>query len=158
VNYTDAHLHDLLVRQGHTPGFKRPAKRKRAPGPSETQIQIQVIQWWDATCHVWNLPKDALFHIPNQGHRDPRTGAILRRMGLRDGVCDLFLAVPVITKRMVTRPGLFIEMKRPEQETSDAQDTFIDGTQRRGYPVRVCYSVQQVVELVTKYLALEDCL
>jgi len=50
----------------------------------------------------WSL----LFSIPNGGFRSKRTGARMKRTGLKAGVPDIFLPVS-----RGNTPGLFIEMK-----------------------------------------------
>lgn len=121
------------------------AKEKRAaPKPSaiptESQEQAALIQWWGPWARLKGIDHRLLFSIPNGaffGH-DALGASIqmakLKREGLRDGVCDLFLALPVNGAH-----GMFLEMKRREKATvSDDQKTMIGLFQDQGYRALVC--------------------
>jgi len=62
--------------------------------PSEHQIQHALIAWWEIKHKGYGLPEFALFAVPNGGARNAVTGAILKREGVRKGVCDLILLCP----------------------------------------------------------------
>lgn len=97
---------------------------------------------------------DKMFAIPNGGNRDARTGARLKMTGVKKGVPDVMLPVP-----MGRFAGLFIEMKKPADRvkktragsTSDAQDEYIEYLGRVGYYVGVCYSWEEAVSLLLWY-------
>lgn len=75
-----------------------------------------------------------LFHIPNEGKRDPWTGHRLLELGLRPGVPDICLPVP-----RGGYHGLFIELKRRKGGTvSEDQREWIDALTRQGYRAVVC--------------------
>ena len=69
---------------------------------SERDEQIKLFQW--IRLHP-NIKPYALF-IPNDGKRSPVLGAIYKRMGLRPGTSDIFIAIP-----NKTHHGLWIELK-----------------------------------------------
>ena len=54
--------------------------------------------------------KGLLHHSPNEGIRNPRTGAYLKKMGMQRGWPDYTLGIP-------SEPyhGMFLEMKRPDE-------------------------------------------
>ena len=72
---------------------------------NEAVQQKMVIEWCE-----WNSNKFEelkwIFHCPNEAKRNPKTGAELKRLGMRAGVPDLLLLSP-----KGEYIGLAIEMK-----------------------------------------------
>lgn len=114
---------------------------------TEHQIQCALISWWGLQHKNYNLPEFALFSIPNGSKRNPVTGAILKREGVRRGVVDLFLSAP--TK---THHGLFIEMKAGTNKPSVEQREFLGHALTQGYQCAVCYDWQEAVNIIHGYL------
>ena len=58
---------------------------------SETAIHINIVTWFG-----YNYPKyaDDLIHIANERKTSWNQGKILKKMGVKRGVPDLFLAIP----------------------------------------------------------------
>src|SRR5690348_6632305 len=94
----------------------------------EHKEQSALIQWWSLQHKNYRLPEFALFDIPNGSKRNPVTGAILKREGVRKGSVDLMLVEP--TK---THHGLFIEMKAGKNKPSDEQREFLGHALTEGY-------------------------
>ena len=69
-------------------------------------------------------------------------------MGVRKGVCDLFLPC---AKRGYH--GLYIEMKAPGGSLSPEQREFIKGVENEGYMAVVCYSARQAIQTLDFYLS-----
>ncbi|WP_425366508.1 VRR-NUC domain-containing protein [Gemmiger formicilis] len=92
--------------------------RRNANGAtSEDTEQIHVMQWAEITANRGGAFEKLrlLFHIPNGGARSKAEGAIFKAMGVKSGVPDLFLPVPMELVRddgySAMSSGLFIEMK-----------------------------------------------
>lgn len=66
-----------------------------------------------------------VWHTPNGEDRDPRTAIVLKAMGVRAGVPDLFF--PSLR--------LFIEMKAPGEGMSDSQQELAELLRVVGYTV-----------------------
>lgn len=115
----------------------------------ESRIQISVLNWWRSACVQFNVPEILLFAIPNGGKRGVVTGAIMKREGVRPGVCDLFLACP----NTAGHHGLFMEMKKPLGAISGMQEYFIETARGKGYVAFACYSLAQASGLITDYLS-----
>lgn len=91
---------------------------------------------------------DLMFAIPNGGRRDARTGAILKKTGVKAGVPDIFL--PIMSGEY---GGLFIEMKRRKGGTvSKAQTRYIDELAKQGYKVSICKGWTEAREVIMDYL------
>ncbi len=112
----------------------------------EEAEQAALFEW--AAYETAQYPELAfMFHIPNGGKRDVVTAANLKRMGVKPGVPDIFLPV--------TRgpyAGLFIEMKHGKNQLTREQRAYLDALAAEGYDVAVCYSFQEAVTAVTRYL------
>lgn len=99
-----------------------------------------------------------LFHIPNGGGRSKVEAAILKGMGLRAGVSDLLLALPVQSSARryhgATRffGGLYIEMKAPGETPTGLQVAFMHTMEAVGYETALCESLPDFVSIVSQYL------
>jgi hypothetical protein len=115
--------------------------------PTEHQEQRAVMQWARLHEHKWPCLVD-LFAVPNGGHRNKVTAAALKAEGVKPGIPDLFLPVPV-----GTAGGLWIEMKRRKGgRLSSAQKGVIQRFRKRNYAVAVCYGAEEAIEVLLGYL------
>lgn len=109
---------------------------------SEAQEQAAVVEW----CEWRRIP---VFHIPNGGARDARTGAQLKRQGVKRGVPDLFVPVPSKDSH-----GLFIEMKRKDGGTATReQREWIALLRANGYRAEVCHGAREAVRVIGEHVA-----
>jgi hypothetical protein len=119
---------------------------------TEHEIQSQFFAWLDKVAvKLFGLPKMAggfpAWATPNAGKRSPRTGARMKREGLRAGVPDVFIAVPT-----EYYGGLFIEFKTAKGRVSQAQKNMMEDLAEAGYHCAVCRSVDEGIDVVTKYI------
>jgi hypothetical protein len=126
------------------------------PRHSESSSQQSVITWFALAARSLHAEPGDLWAIPNGGRRDEITGAILKREGVRAGVPDLFLAVPVPVHGGRSRAGLFIEMKTWTGRVSKAQQEAIFRLRRRGYECVVAHGFDQASRAITQYLEGRD--
>lgn len=126
----------------------------------EDDEQIALIQWAEL-CKLPESPTvitgstvaDYLFHIPNGGKRGKREGARFKRMGVKRGVSDLFLPVP-----LHGHCGLWIELKAPYRDSKDKnrptkeQREWLEKMDKAGYITAVCYGWLQAKEIIKRYL------
>lgn len=88
-----------------------------------------------------------LYHVPNGGKRDAKTGRALKRQGVKAGVPDLCLPV--------ARGGyhsLYIELKVGKNTTSPKQKEWIAALRQQGNYVSVCYGWEEAKETIENYL------
>ena len=112
----------------------------------EDTEQMGVIDW--ANWNTGRFPElKLLFHIPNGGKRDAREAARLKAMGVKAGVPDLCLPVP-----MNGFAGLYIEMKYGKNTPTDKQKEWIRDLKEQGYKVTVCYSGVEATQELEGYL------
>ena len=119
---------------------------------TEHKIQSAFVEW----CQ-WNegrLP--ALkwgFAVPNGGARHPAVAAKLKAEGVRPGVPDWWLPVKKqsgLSSYQFT--GLVIEFKSKQGRVSDAQREYIDFLRSEHWFVEVCYSTEEAINTVERYL------
>ncbi len=112
----------------------------------EDTEQMGVIDW--AEWNAGRFPElKLLFHIPNGGKRDAREAARFKAMGVKAGVPDLCLPVP-----MNGFAGLYIEMKYGKNKPTDHQKEWIKALKEQGYKVTVCYSGAEATQELESYL------
>ena len=116
----------------------------------ETQEQIALMMWCEFQKNV-HPELDLIFHILNEGKRSVRTGAELKRMGMKKGVPDICLPVPKGTYH-----GLWIELKadKTKRATKEQKEWLIKLTEQ-GYKAVVCYGADDAVTVIKEYLNLK---
>jgi len=113
---------------------------------SEYQIQCSIVQY----LHILNPPA-AWFHIPNGEYRSKQTGARLKRMGVKPGCPDLFLAMP--NQHFA---GLWVELKSKKGSPSAVQKDFMQKLLLSGYAVVVIRSVEEFIRCFEAYANMVD--
>lgn len=136
---------DRLVQRLKAAGVGLPAKKRRVD--REGNAQTLVVQEFDLA-----YPKFAgrLFHVANGGKRTRLERHLLVKQGVRKGVPDLVLPVPVSPHH-----GLYIEMKAEDpyaSPVSDAQDDWIAFLVSQGYFATVCRGSQEAMDIIRHYL------
>lgn len=113
---------------------------------TEAEEQKALIQWAKFQEKKYSELK-MLMHVPNEGKRSKRYGAELKRMGLKAGFPDLGLFVPRNNKH-----ALFLEMKVGRNKCTDNQKKWIRALMEQGYEVKVCYSCEEAIQVIKRYL------
>jgi hypothetical protein len=88
------------------------------------------------------------FAIPNGGHRSKATAGRLKAEGVRAGVLDIMLPVPVGQAH-----GLWIEMKAGYNTLSPEQAQEVDALVADGYIVAVAWDAVKAIEFTLEYLS-----
>ena len=118
---------------------------------TEAQHQAALFKWSKQPEIRKLYPELALmYHIPNEGNRTGKNGAILRSSGMKRGVPDICLPV--------TRRGhgaLYVEMKVPGKDAEPHQQWWIDRLTRAGNCACVCHGWESAVEVIFWYLGTE---
>ena len=155
-----------------------PLPRDLCKKGTEHGHQTALFCWAAAVANSGIAPEMALMYaVPNGGSRGSdrfeaaKTGAMMRAEGVRKGVPDLFLPVPVdatlarckalgdaiahdawsiVENRSIA--GLYIEMKIEGGVVSEAQADMIAKLKQQGYAVGVCYSWLEAASLIRTYM------
>lgn len=114
---------------------------------AETEEQAALIAWADKTVINGICIGDYLIHIPNEGKRGPKAARDAKRLGLRKGVPDLFLALP-----RGGYAGLWIEMKSAQGKASVEQNQWITKLYDVGYRVEMCFCYDSAKGVIAAYL------
>lgn len=118
--------------------------------PTEHAEQCAVIEW--AAMNQSRIPQLRLLHaIPNGGARHPAVALKLKAEGVKRGVPDLSLPVP-----MGDRHGLYIEMKRRGGRIEQEQKEWINDLMRLGYRVDVCWDADEAIKTIGEYLDVDS--
>lgn len=111
---------------------------------SEHEHQKNLISWFDLNHKEL---RGRLFAIPNGGQRHVRVAQKLKSEGVRRGVPDLFLPVPIGNQH-----GLFIEMKAEKGRLTDEQTDWVGFLRSQYYCTIVCRGFDEAVIAINSYL------
>ena len=118
----------------------------------EALIEWSLIQKLPDMPHIEKgaVINDYLYAIPNGGKRDKGVAVKLKKQGVKAGVSDLHLALP-----MFGLPGLWIEMKQPNKskaDTSPKQKAWLARMKLAGYVVVIAYGWDEAKAAIENYL------
>ena len=119
----------------------------------EEDHQIALMTWAKLHQCLDGKVADWLIAIPNGGHRHKKTAARLKAAGVKAGVSDLFLALP-----LGGFAGLWIELKAPKSATAPAgtptqsQIDWLDRMAKAGYLATVCVGWESARDTIVGYL------
>lgn len=109
---------------------------------SEAEIQKTIIKWVRLQPKISNL----VLHFANEGKRSAAYGRMLKDMGLRPGVSDLYVAM-----MRHGYGGAWIELKSQEGVISTAQLEFLKDMKQQGYYTVVCRSIEDTIKVLEWY-------
>lgn len=135
-----------------------PKATRRGSRRDEEHAQ-QVVFFNRITTLAMNDPRYAMavkrtFAIPNGGGRSKREAGRLKAEGVRKGVSDIFVSIP-LHERYAGSAGLYIEMKSMVGRVSPEQQAWIDDSRALGYSAVVCYSADEAFSAWKGYVDLE---
>lgn len=115
----------------HMQGGRR--VNRRYARRSEDTEQMSVMDWarWNQNAHP---ELELLHHCPNGGSRNKAEAVKLKQMGVKAGIPDLCLPVP-----MGMYNGLYIEMKYDTGRLEDSQKKMLKALAAAGHYCTVCY-------------------
>ena len=116
----------------------------------EDDEQAKVFEWaaWKQREHKLLM---MLFHVPNGGNRNVREAVRLKRQGVKAGIPDIYLDVP-----MGFYYGLRIELKIAKNKPTENQTKYIDMYNELGYKAVICYSADEAISVICKYLEIKN--
>lgn len=116
--------------------------------PTETQEQIAFMDWvrLQPNIHPYCI------HIANQRRANLAYGRLLKRMGVRAGVSDIFIAMP-----RNGACGLWIEFKRSKGGViSDEQRTWLCRMLDVGYSAKIAHGCDEAIAIVKTYFGMQQ--
>ena len=119
--------------------------------PTEAQEQEALFRWAAYAAGKWPQLR-LLFHVPNGGTRHPAEAAHMKAQGVKPGVPDICLPVPV--GRFA---ALYIELKRKKGgRVSEEQRGWIEALNRAGNRAVVCRGWDEAREEIVRYLGFKE--
>jgi len=112
---------------------------------SEAKIQHSCVMWFDKEFPEYR----GLFYHNYLNPPNAIQGQILKGLGLKKGVPDMFLALPINGKH-----GLYIEMKNEKGTLQKEQIKYKALLQKVGYNWELCRSLNQFKTIINNYLEL----
>jgi hypothetical protein len=110
----------------------------------EQAEHINVVNWFN-----YQYPElaDDLHHFANERKCSIQQGRTLKRMGVKKGVADFFLAIPC-----GPYAGLWIELKAGKGKLSIEQSKFLYRKNERGYFAIAVWGFEAAKEVIKTYL------
>lgn len=105
---------------------------------------INVVNWFS-----FNFPElaDDFHHFANERRCSIQQGKLLKRMGVKKGVADFFLAFP-----QGRHAGLWIELKVGKNKPTKEQIAFAERKTYRGYQCAIVWGREAACEIILSYL------
>ena len=113
----------------------------------EHRIQAALFEW-AKYASAQHPGLKLMFAIPNGGARDAITGAMLKHEGVKPGVPDIFLPMP-----MGSFHGLFIELKTVKGRPSIQQSEWLTNLSNQGYAATLCRGLHEAIDTISRYVA-----
>jgi len=114
----------------------------------EDQLTFAVAEYLDLRGWLYT-------HFPAGEYRPVKTGAKLKRMGLKRGVPDMLIFEPVVSwnmhvgMRTVRPPGIAIELKSPKGKPTKEQTMWLAELKARGWLTHVCRTIDEVIQVTS---------
>jgi len=105
---------------------------------------INVVNWF-----AFHFPEleDDFHHFANERRCSVQEGRMLKRMGVKKGVADFFLAFPVNGYA-----GLWLELKVGKNKPTKEQTAFAERKISRGYQFAFVWGREAAQEMIKAYL------
>ena len=105
---------------------------------------INIVNWFNFTYPQY---KEDLHHFANERRCSIQQGRLLKKMGVKKGVSDFFLAVPRDGKG-----GLWIELKVGTNKPTPEQKEFIERKINMGYTATCAWGAEAAKKVIKTYL------
>jgi hypothetical protein len=114
------------------------------PLQPEQILQINFVNWFN---HEFPELEECLFHFANERKCSIQQGVILKRMGVKRGVNDLFLCISQENKA-----GLWLELKVDKKKLTKEQIDFGKLMSKNNYRVAAAWTLEEAKEVFMHYL------
>lgn len=114
----------------------------------EQICQINVINWLR---NKYPEIEKLTYHFANERKCSIVQGRLLKRMGVKRGISDLFISVP-----RQNRNGLWLEIKVKNGKLSEEQKEFLESQVKNNFAAACCWDLEAVISVVSNYLSNND--
>ena len=114
------------------------------PLQPEQIAHINVVNWFN-----YQYPEliEDFHHFANERKCSVQQGRTLKRMGVKKGVADFFLAIPLNGKA-----GLWLELKVGKNKPTKEQIAFAERKIMRHYEFAFVWGFEAAIEMIKTYL------
>lgn len=110
---------------------------------SERIIHVAICQWLS-----YQESAEWVFHPANGEKRDPRTGRILKALGVKQGVSDL-----LFIKKSGRWGGFACEVKSEKGKLTENQTNFLNHCGMNGFKIGVVKSLDEFIVFYKDFMA-----
>ena len=128
----------------------------RRVDPTEHQIQSAIVAWANKTSFKNGIIGDYLIAIPNGGYRNKLEAKRLKDEGVKAGVSDMFLAIPIKTEEGIIVCGLWMEVKTTKGKLTEPQKIWGTRMFSNNYIAVVIRGVDEGIEIIKNYLGITN--
>jgi hypothetical protein len=111
-----------------------------------SQEDIEQIKVVEFVRQCTNLP---FWHTANQRQTSPQHGALLKRLGVKPGVSDLFFP-----RGNNKHKGLFIELKTLTGKPSKLQEQFLSDMIAEDYAGKFAYGAEHAIQIIKTFYSI----
>ena len=111
---------------------------------AEAIEQIKVCHWLKSKTNL------RFYHFVNEGKRSYANASLLKRMGMKAGVADLFLP-----ESCGSFKGLWLELKSSSGKLSPAQSEFLEEMTKLGYLAICCWGSDSAIKFIKQAYGIE---
>lgn len=105
---------------------------------------INIVNWFN---YQYPTLADDFHHFANERRCSIQQGRLLKRMGVKKGVADFFLAIPLKGKA-----GLWMELKVGKNKPTKEQIEFAERKMMRNYEFAFVWGFENAKEIIMDYL------
>jgi hypothetical protein len=149
--YKSEHAHQAALFMWSNMACKFGLKAANDP----TSYQIAGVASGFLVSHGDMVPQLKWLHaIHNQGHGDAIRGSKAKAEGVKAGVFDIFLPVPMVTGLGSFSHGLYLELKVGKNQMSGIQAEFCADMERNGYATCCAWGWMEARDHILNYLGI----
>ena len=135
---------DQMEKKEKQQGVKKMTSKqfKKDTAPTEYEEQVKLAEYLDMKGYLW-------CHVPNGGNRDVRTGAKMKRQGVKPGVPDVLIFDDPTSEYTMNFSGIAIELKRSDGNPSDVRDAqkeWLEALEWRNWQTKVAFGADDAIE------------
>lgn len=117
-------------------------QKNSLPEALEDKIHISIIDFLERISAFY-------YHIPNGGYRNQAEGAKLKRMGVKAGIPDICIPIPIKPYH-----GLYLEIKRKRNYKISSHQKYIHPKLKSlGYRMEIVKSLEEAITIVREYFS-----
>lgn len=122
------------------------------PLKPEQIVHINLVNWFH---YQYSEFAEDFHHFANERQCSIQQGKLLKRMGVKRGVADFFLALPFIgslEESLIAKAGLWVELKVGTNKPTKEQIAFAHQKIQRGYEFAFVWGLEEAKVTFVNYV------